>query len=354
MILNRYIIKEITLSFAATLLILTLIIVGNTAVRLLGEASTGELPVDLVTDLLLYGSLNAIIQLIPITLLIGMMMAFSRLYRDSEMIAMRAAGITPNHFYRAIALFVIPLTLLLGYLVLYASPILESKNAEVRREVQQRPEAAGIPEGEFVSSGNASRHYTLLAESIDPDKTIMERFFVSAKNGDQNILIWAKSAVLFVDTINNERFLQINDGYRFEEDLKGESSIIRFTEHGVRIPLRSFANREHIQTITTLELLALNNPATIAELQWRFSIILAAPLLAFLAFPLSYTAPRQGRNSRTALAILIYGIYANLLITMRGALEQDKVSPWIGMWWVHGLLLLLSLWLLRRYFGKLR
>lgn len=354
MILNRYIVKEIALSFFATLLILTLIIIGNTFVRLLSAASAGDLPVDLLTELLLYGSLKNVIRLIPVALLIGMMLAFSRLYRDSEMIALRAAGVAPRHFYRAIAIFTIPLTLFLAFLVLYAAPIVETKNAEVRREIQQRPEAAGIPPGEFVTSGNSNRQYTILAETIDADKTVMERFFVRAKDGDTELVIWAKSAVLFVDTLNGERFLQIRDGYRFEDNTVQQSSIVQFNEHGIRIPLRSFANQDRIQSIGTLELLALGDPASVAEVQWRFSIILSAPLLALLAFPLSYTAPRQGRNSRIAIAILIYGIYANLLITMRGLLEDGNASSWLAMWWVHGALILLSTFLLHRYFGKLR
>ena len=70
------------------------------------------------------------------------------------------------------------------------------------------------------------------------------------------------------------------------------------------------------------------------------------------AFPLSYTAPRQGRYSKIAIAILIYGLYANILATIRGMLEREELSPWIGMWWVHIALIALSVWLLRKYYGK--
>ena len=72
------------------------------------------LPADLVGNLLWFGSLKQLIRLIPVALLIGMMLAFSRLYRDSEMAALRAAGVAPRHFYRAIFSFVLPLTLVAG------------------------------------------------------------------------------------------------------------------------------------------------------------------------------------------------------------------------------------------------
>lgn len=353
MILNRYLFKEIALSFIATLLVLTLIIVGNTFVRLLASASSGDLPVDLLSNMLFYGSLKNLIRLIPVALLIGMMLAFSRLYRDAEMVALRASGVAPKHFYRAIFNFVLPLTVIMAVMVLYVSPLLEAKNQSLRKTMSERPEAAGIPSGEFVTSGNKDRNYTILAETIDPSKTMMERFFIRAKDGTNEVLIWARSAILFIDSANGERFLQINDGYRYENKPDEDSlSVIRFNEHGVRIPLRTFTRDDDIETVQTLSLLDQGTPKAMAELQWRISIVLSTPILALLAFPLSYTAPRQGRYSKIAVAILIYGLYANVLMTTRGMMERGEISAWIGLWWVHLILIALSLWLLKKYYGK--
>jgi Predicted permeases len=353
MIINRYLFKEIALSFAATLLVLTLIIVGNTFVRLLADASSGNLPADLVGNLLWFGSLKQLIRLIPVALLIGMMLAFSRLYRDSEMAALRAAGFAPRHFYRAIFSFVLPLTLLLAVLVSVVSPWLESNNAELRREINERPEAAGIPPGEFVSSGTAERNYTALAESIDPSRTVMERFFIRAQDGAKEVLIWAKSAVLFIDSGSGERVLQISDGYRYESDPEqGGMTIIRFGEHSIRIPLRNYSASNSLAAIPILELWQQTDNASQAELQWRAAVIISAPLLALLAFPLSYTAPRQGRYGKIAIAILIYALYASLLATVRGMMERGDFPLLPGLWWIHLLVLGLAFWLLHKYYGK--
>lgn len=354
MIINRYLVQEIAQNFAATLLILTLIIVGNTFVQLLSAATAGELPLDLLSGLLWYGSLKNMIRLMPVALIIGMMLAFGRLTGDSELMAMRAAGMTPRHFYRAIFSLVLPLTMLLAALVLIASPIIESKAEDLRREIQQRPEAAGIPEGEFVSSGSSERNYTILAESLTQNNTVMERFFARLQNQGKETIIWARSAILFVDTINKERFLEIRDGYRYENDPKEGLSVVHFSEHGIRIPLRSFASTSTIQSTPTLELLAIGGPAAQAELQWRISIILSAPLMAFLAFPMSYTKPRQGRYGKIIWIILIYLLYANLLVTVRGLLEREAIPAAVGMWWIHGLVLILGIGLLKRFYGSPR
>ncbi len=353
MIINRYLFKEIALSFGATLLVLTLIIVGNTFVRLLADASTGSLPADLVGNLLWFGSLKQLIRLIPVALLIGMMLAFSRLYRDSEMSALRAAGVAPRHFYRAIFSFVLPLTLLLAALIIVVSPWLETNNLALRREINQRPEAAGIPPGEFVSSGSAERNYTVLAESIDPSHTVMERFFIRVKDGENEVLIWAKSAVLFIDSGSGERVLQISKGYRYEADRdKGGMNVVRFGEHSIRIPLRNFENASNLAATPFLQLWQQADNASRVELQWRISVILSAPLLALLAFPLSYTAPRQGRYSKIAVAILIYALYASVLASVRGMMDKESFPLLPGLWWIHLVMLGLAVWLLRKYYGK--
>ena len=353
MIINRYLVKEIASSFLATLLVLTLIIVGNTFVRLLADASTGNLPTDLVGNLLWYSSLKQLIRLIPVALLIGMMLAFSRLYRDSEMAALQAAVLAPRHFYKAIFSFVLPLTLLLAILVIFVSPWLEEHDTALRREIKQRPEAAGIPAGEFVSSGNAKRNYTALAESIDPTHTVMERFFIRVMDGNKEIVIWARSAVLFIDSGSGERLLQIRDGYRYESDpQQGGMTVIRFGEHSIRIPLRTSSDNSRLPAIPFMQLWQQNDNSSQAEWQWRVAVILSAPLLALLAFPLSHTAPRQGRYSKIALAILIYALYASLLSTIRGLIERGDFPAIPGLWWIHLLLAGLSFWLLRKYYGK--
>lgn len=352
-IINRYLFKEISFSFAATLLVLTLIIVGNTFVRLLADASTGNLPVDLVGQLLWVGSLKQLIRLIPVALLIGMMLAFSRLYRDSEMAALRAAGVAPWDFYRAIFSFVLPLTVLLALLVLFVSPWLESSGSRLRNEINERPEAAGIPAGEFISAGSVERNYTALAESIDPSHTVMERFFIRVQDGTSEVLIWAKSAVLFIDSGSGERVLQISDGYRYESNPRqGGMSVIRFGEHSIRIPLKNNGETDSLTMTPTMELWQQTDNASQAEWQWRIAVILSAPLLALLAFPLSYTAPRQGRYSKIAVAILIYAIYASVLGTVRGMMIRGDFPLLPGLWWIHLLLFGLALWLLRKYYGK--
>lgn len=352
-IISRYLFKEISASFFGTLLILTLVIVGNSFVRLLADASNGKLPVDVLTESVLFASAISLIKLVPIALLIGMMLAFSRLYRDSEMAAIRAAGISPMMLYRAIAWFVIPLTLILTLLVMFASPWLEGRYLSIKQTVNERPEAAGIPAGVFTTSSIKGGELTILAEDIDKNKSTMKRFFAHTQQGENEVIIWGETAELFIDINTGDRVLEIHNGERYEfKPQENSMSFITFEEHAMRIPLLENQYQAKLSSMPTEQLWQSDHPNQRAELHWRMGIILSAPLMALLALPLSHTTPRQGRYGKIALGVLIYAFYANALISGKSLLQKESIPGWLGLWWVHLLLLMLAIWLVRKSFGK--
>jgi lipopolysaccharide export system permease protein len=67
-----------------------------------------------------------------------------------------------------------------------------------------------------------------------------------------------------------------------------------------------------------------------------------------IAVPLSRAPPRTGRYNNLAAGVLLYIIYSNLLAASKVWVEQEVISPWIGLWWVHGLFCLFAITLLLR------
>ena len=98
--------------------------------------------------------------------------------------------------------------------------------------------------------------------------------------------------------------------------------------------------------IPTTELLGSKELRSIAELQWRISLPLLVFIVTLMAVPLSRVNPRQGRFLKLLPAILLYMAYLTILISARGSLEKGKLSPTLGLWWVHGIFLVIGLGLL--------
>lgn len=369
MIIQRYLLREIMTSFLATLFVLLLIIVGNTFVRLLGSVSSGNLPVDVLGKLVFLGSINAAIMFTPFALLIGMMLAFGRLYRDHEITALHASGVGPKQFYKGIFLFVAPLSLLIATLVLFVIPGIEQSNQDIKNEIKQRPEASGIPIGEFMHSKVGSTRFTIFVEDLDKENMVMRRFFLHSekntnesdfekhlnKKDDIETILSAQKALLYIDQSSGERVLKINNGSRYDNTRNtDEFTIFKFSEHGIHVPALKINNKKNLEATPTLILLKKDDPKSQAEIHWRLALIFSAPIMALLAFPLSYTTPRAGRFGKIALGVLLYAVYANLIITGKSMIEDERIPNWLGLWWVHIPFILLSLWLVHRQYDGVK
>lgn len=378
MIIQRYIVREIMSTFAATLFVLMLIIVGNTFVRLLGKVSGGGLPLDALGKLLFLGSINGLIKLVPIALLIGMMLAFGRFYRDHEISAMHSSGMGPKQFYKGIFLFVAPLTLIIAALTLFVIPDLEHTSNNIKQEIQQRPEAAGIPIGEFMHSKAGDKRITLFVEDIDEKNVVMKRFFMHLKDNDSKktessdtnnlqdnndvaqeddveVILSAQQSLLYVDPNNGNRIIKIENGSRYDNNkTTGEMSIFSFAEHGIHIPALEINISKDLEAEPTLSLLKQNDRESLAEIHWRLALIFSAPVMALLAFPLSHTTPRQGRFGKLAFGILLYAVYANLIISGKSMIADGRIPTWLGLWWTHLIFIALSFWLIYRQYGDRR
>jgi len=372
MIIQRYLVKEIMLSFLGTLFVLLLIIVGNTFVRLLSEVSGGSLPVDALGKLVSLQSINAVVKLVPIALLIGMMLAFGRLYRDHEVLAMHASGIGPKQFYMGIFLFVGPLTLLMAALILFVVPNLEQASQDIKSEIKQRPEAAGIPVGEFMHTNMNGKKLTLFVEDIDKENVVMKKVFLHLENKknntktltektgekqseDSEMILTGKQALLYIDPEAGSRIFKFKDGSLYNNDRnKGEFTIFKFAEYGLHIPALKITESKNLETKSFTNLLQNTDNKSKAEIHWRLALIFSAPVMALLAFPLSYTTPRQGRYGKLAIGILLYAVYANLIITGQSKIEQGVIPNWLGLWWAHAIYIALALWLVRRQYGSVR
>lgn len=372
MIIQRYLMKEIILSFLGTLFVLLLIIIGSTFVRLLSDVSSGSLPVEALGKLVFIGSVNGVIQLTPITLLISIMLAFGRLYRDHEVIALQASGIGSKQLYKGIFLFVVPLTLIISVLILFVTPELERANQNIKNEIKQRPEAAGIPVGEFMHTNVNKKRLTLFVENIDEENVVMKNVFLHLEdkkpetdlinaNTEKNIIeneemiLTGKQALLYIDPDSGSRVFKFIDGSLYNNNRrKEEFTIFKFAEHGLHIPALKITEPKKLGTHSFSKLLKNNDNESKAEIHWRLALIFSVPIMALLALPLSHTTPRQGRYGKLAMGILLYAVYANLIITGQSKIEEGAIPNWLGLWWIHAIFIALALWLVKRQYGSMR
>jgi len=75
---------------------------------------------------------------------------------------------------------------------------------------------------------------------------------------------------------------------------------------------------------------------------------LAGVIGALLAIPLSFVNPRAGRTNNLIFALLTYMIYSNLISVSNAWVAQGKLSPGLGLWGIHALMLLVTVLMFQR------
>lgn len=353
MIINRYIIKEVLLTLFAVLAVLLLIFMGSFFARFLGFAAEGFISNSIVLDLMGLKTLSALNVMLPFSLYLSVLIAFGRLYKDSEMTALSASGIGIGSVLQPILQVSIVFMLIVGALSFYISPWALDKVLQLQEQTEAKAQLDGIVSGQFAQL-KSERKPVFYAESLSDDKKSMNNVFVQIREPDNTLVIYSASSGYQTDEdATGERFFVLNNGRRYQlTPGDNQVNIQVYKKSAFRIEEKGVVTKSRDKNETpTASLLAKYELADIAELQWRVAMPLSALLLPILAALLSRTSPRQGRFSKLFLAIIIFIFYNNALGLSRSWIESRELSPVIGLWWTHCLLVILIIHLYARHSG---
>lgn len=345
MVIDRYILKEILYTLLVVLFVLLVIFISNRLVRFLADASAGDLASEYVLAMLGMKALTALVIILPLGLFMAILLGLSRLYKDSEMTALAACGVSVRGIYRSVIGLALVVAAAVAAVSFYVAPWAEEQGYRLRDAQQSQSLLTGLVAGRFSEPSNADG--VMYFERMSDDGKLMQDVFIQQRRpGAAEVVLSARSGRRWQDEAGAQ-YLVLMDGYRYEGlPGQGDFRIIRFKEHAVRIEAREVAPTLRKQRARPSgELIGSDDPAARAELQWRISMPLSVLLLALLAVPLSRTSPRQGKYAKLFVAVLVYLIYNNLLGVSNSWVARGRLAPEVGMWWVH-LALLFSVWAL--------
>ena len=345
-ILDRYIFREIATAWLGVTMVLLLILLTNQFARVLGDVAKGKLPKDAAFDVIGLSAVQYLTILVPIGLFLAIMLALGRLYRDSELPAMMACRVGPSGIYRPLTWLMLPLVLGVAWLSIEGGPLAMTNVDRIGAEARRQADLASIEPGQFTVFG--PDRAVVYGHSVTPEGE-MEKVFMQRQADDGSIEVVISEIGEMVETDDPDvRLLVLRDGRRYE-GVPGttEFRVIEFAEHGIPYRLPSLKTEEpRPRAMAFLDLMRSDEPEHIAEFQWRLGIPLSTIILAILAVPLSKSQPRAGRYGRLAIGLLVFIIYLNMMSAAKAWIEQSTISPELGIWWVHGCMLLFALGLL--------
>jgi len=344
--LDRYLLREVTVTFVAVTGVLLVILLSNQLARVLGQAVSNGFPRSVVLTLIGLTTLQQLTVLVPIGLFLGIVLALGRLYHESEMTAMAACGVGTVSIYRPLALLTAAVVVALAALSYQIVPAAGSRAQQIRLEALRAAQFGSLEAGRFRSF--AGGDVVFYAERVRPNGQL-EGVFVQRRVEDRVEIAVAERAEQR-GAGQSEQLFVLFDGRRYE-GVPGalEWRVVTFREHGIPVRLPQVrAKSEKLSVRPTRALLGSRNAAERSELAWRTAVPVMALALMLLAVPLAKLRPRQGRFTRVGFAVLAYFVYSNLVAAVRVWIEKDSPGGALGMWWVHLLPIGLAAWLVWR------
>lgn len=353
-IVDRYLLREVGAGFLAATAILLLVMVGGAATEMLGKIARGRVPAELLLSLIGLHTVSTLTILVPLAVLLGVLIGYGRLWRDSEMAVLQSSGLDARGLLRPLAWFALPAMLAIAVVSFWLGPAADRKAQDLLTRASRSLIVAGLEPGRFVEL--PGRDGVIYVGEMSGDGTQFKRMFIESERADAGSgktridVITATSGFLYHDADGVGRYIALQDGFRVEGKLgEDDYRLMRFKRNDIKLPDAASDDSDVAQkrsAPTSRLWSASDDPVMRAELHWRLAAPLSVVVLALLAFPLARSSPREPRYARLLVALLAWLVYYNVLLLGRSWISAGKLAPALGLWWVYVPALAIAGWLI--------
>ncbi|GAW96660.1 MULTISPECIES: LPS export ABC transporter permease LptF [Colwellia] len=359
MIIFRYLLKEVAKTQLAVFFVLMTIFISQKFVRVLGDASEGSIPGQLVMTFIALKIPDLAGFILPLSLFLGVLLAYGRIYADSEMTVLHACGVSEWYVVRVTLVLAVITAIVTGIFTLYLAPLASEYQYQVKEELAADSGLSALVSGRFQQTGNQDA--VVFIHDKDRETNSFNKVFVaqlpkgehSGASIINSSLVYARTGRVYEDESGSQQ-LVLGDGIRYHRDAdSGEFQSVAFDKYYIQIKDQEVEHQHRkLSALTTLELYNNDNPelesAYRATIQWRMSFPLICIILIFIAVPLSVVNPRQGKFGKLLPALMLFLGYLLLLTSMRSAIEKNAIPSVIGLWPVHISALFIGIMLLMK------
>ncbi|MBC8518947.1 MAG: LPS export ABC transporter permease LptF [Gammaproteobacteria bacterium] len=335
--LERYLVKQVVWMWVVATPVLITLLLALRISKMMAKSVAGQIPLEHVWQLVWLKVPAYMGMVIPMTLFFSVLLAFGRLYQESEVTAFRAGGVDIFRASRGVRWFSVGVATVVTMFVLFVTPWAQTEINNIHDEINANANLVGLTPGRFKSlSGKGERIF--YAEEISVDQRDMRGvFFYESVPPDRFRIITSRFGQLLPNENGDGKWLVMREGRQYGgRPGDADVEIVDFEEYGVKLDLKKSTSGEPSgRAIPFQALWGSERLQYKAELQWRLSLPVMTVLLVFLAVPLSRTSPRGGKYAGMVPGILLYLLFSNLFNISYGWIERGVVESWMGMSWVY-------------------
>lgn len=344
----RYLAGDVLSHMAAVACVLFLVVFSGRFIKYLAEAAVGDLTADILLPVMLYKLPSFFELILPLSLFIGVLLSLGRLYADSEMVVLRACGVSPLRIAKYLTPVALGTTVLVAAMSLQLAPE-GSARARMLLDDPRSSEGLGqLAEGRFKKQRGGD--LVTYAENVSGDGLMHHVVVVErTENNDQQITVTqAETGEIRFEESSGRRYLELRNGTRYRFIAGGQGlEAMRFAHYGELIPevAGSLRARTRVEAIPTKELWQSQDARNIATLYWRLSLPALVPIVTLIAIALSKTDARRGRYARLGTGLVVFLVYFIALTQSRSYAETGGSIAGFAM--THASFLLLAILLVQ-------
>lgn len=349
-LLDKYITREFIPPFLGAVLGFTIMLLSGTVFELMDYIFSNKMPVHVVLELLVHSVPKFVVFTLPIGALFGALLSLGRLVRDSEMGAIRSAGVS----FRRISIPLLLVSVLLSgcaYMINeYVVPKSENRAQNLIRQTLYKDAMPNIEENVFFR-GTGDRFFYV--GKVNSATSQLETVLIYEMEGQEYPgIITAESG-----TFENGLW-HLRNGVSRTFDERGHTvHEVRWDALEYHMPdddVPFFGNQKTTDEMTRAELgehlkLFKRSGLDVKRLETEYHMKLALPfasfLWVFLGAPLSLRSVRSARIFGAVAAILITFGYFVISALFRSFGNNGIISPLAGAWAANVLFFALGLWL---------
>jgi LPS export ABC transporter permease LptF/LPS export ABC transporter permease LptG len=363
-LLDRYIVREMLAPTGLGLLLFTFILLLQSITQLLGILIARSAEPTTILKVFFYLLPSIFAVTIPMAFLLGVLLAFGRLASDSEIVALRASGISPARLLRPVVALATLAGLATFWVMAVALPAANQAHRQTMFALIVNKARTGVKPRVF-SDDNLVPGMVLYVSDIPAETGQWKDIFIhDVRDQETPRVILARTGHILVDDGLKAVSMHLEDGavYSVKSAEPATDRFQRFASSDFPLPTEAFfpatplSKGDREMTLGELEerIQATRaegkRPLDVARfrVEWhkKFAIPVACLVFGLLGLGLSLGTKKEARSAAFALSIGVIFVYYVFIRLGEQAGDTGMLPPALAMWGANIVLAIVAFLLL--------
>jgi lipopolysaccharide export system permease protein len=345
-LINRYILREITVPFCMILFVLTFVLLMGKILQVMDLMINKGIGFTEIARLMLFLMPSFLMFTIPISLLIAILIGLGRLSGDNEWTVLKMSGVSLYRLSLPVAFAALTAFLMTLATTLFLVPYGNLASKTLLFDMARQKASIGIREKVFIDDFQG---ILLYAEKIPVHGDFLEGVLISdSRISREPSTIVARRAYLVSNPDTMVITLRLEDGSTHMVDASlNRYRKMDFRFYDVRLDLASSIAGDKNAGIKSSTEMSLSELTSILrnrglreealrelaiELNKKLTIPVSCLVFALIGMPLGIRAHRSVRSRGFTVGLLLVLVYYLFRLSGEALVETGRLSPIIGTW----------------------